>query len=92
MQRPRYSFKDQTVLITGASSGIGREAALAFAGAGAAGVLVARRAAALAKVAAATRKLGAHAVGLDRRDEARGRRHLFSQGSEALRVDRRRRQ
>jgi hypothetical protein len=59
VQRPRSSFKDQTVLITGASSGIGREAALAFAGAGANLVLVARRAAALAKVAAAARKLGA---------------------------------
>jgi hypothetical protein len=59
MQRPRLSFKDQTVLITGASSGIGREAALAFAGAGANVVLVARRAAALAKVAVETRKLGA---------------------------------
>lgn len=59
MQRPRSSFKDQTVLITGASSGIGREAALAFAGAGASLVLVARRAAALAKVAAEARKLGA---------------------------------
>jgi len=59
MKRPRFSFKDQTVLVTGASSGIGREAALAFAGAGANVVLVARRAAALAKVAVETRKLGA---------------------------------
>jgi len=59
MQRPRFSFKDKTVLVTGASSGIGREAALAFAGAGASVVLVARRPAALAKVATATRKLGA---------------------------------
>ena len=62
MQRPRSSFKDQTVLVTGASSGIGREAALAFAAAGANVVLVARRAAALAKVAAETRKLGAAAL------------------------------
>ena len=59
MQRPRFSFKDKTVLVTGASSGIGREAALAFADAGASVVLVARRPAALAKVATATRKLGA---------------------------------
>jgi len=62
VQRPRSSFKDQTVLVTGASSGIGREAALAFAAAGANVVLVARRAAALAKVAAETRKLGAAAL------------------------------
>ena len=47
------------MLVTGASSGIGREAALAFADAGASVVLVARRPAALAKVATATRKLGA---------------------------------
>jgi NAD(P)-dependent dehydrogenase (short-subunit alcohol dehydrogenase family) len=53
------SFRDRTVLVTGASSGIGRETALAFAGAGANVVLVARRAQLLAKVAAQARKLGA---------------------------------
>lgn len=53
------SFRDRTVLVTGASSGIGRETALAFAAAGANLVLVARRARLLAKVAAEARKLGA---------------------------------
>jgi NAD(P)-dependent dehydrogenase (short-subunit alcohol dehydrogenase family) len=53
------SFRDRTVLVTGASSGIGRETALAFAAAGANLVLVARRAKVLARVAAETRKLGA---------------------------------
>jgi len=53
------SFRDRTVLVTGASSGIGRETALAFAAAGANLVLVARRAKLLAKVAAEARKLGA---------------------------------
>ena len=52
-------FRDRTVLVTGASSGIGRETALAVAAAGANLVLVARRAKVLAKVAAETRKLGA---------------------------------
>jgi len=53
------SFRGRTVLVTGASSGIGRETALAFAAAGANVVLVARRAKVLAKVAAEARKLGA---------------------------------
>ena len=53
------SFRDRTVLVTGASSGIGRETALAFAAAGANVVLLARRAKVLGKVAAETRKLGA---------------------------------
>jgi hypothetical protein len=52
------SFRDRTVLVTGASSGIGRATALAFADAGSNLVLVARRAAVLAKVAAEARKLG----------------------------------
>jgi NAD(P)-dependent dehydrogenase (short-subunit alcohol dehydrogenase family) len=59
MQMPSIRFDGKTVLVTGASSGIGRETALAFASAGANVVLVARRAAALAKVATAARAAGA---------------------------------
>ena len=59
MAKSAMSFRGRTVLVTGASSGIGRETALAFAAAGANVVLVARRAKVLAKVAAEARKLGA---------------------------------
>ena len=62
MASPAQSFRDRTVLITGASSGIGRETALAFAAAGANVVLVARRAQLLSKLAAECRKLGATAL------------------------------
>jgi len=67
MKPLRASFKGRTVLVTGASSGIGRETALAFAAAGANVVLVARRATVLAKVATQARKhgVGALAVATD---------------------------
>lgn len=62
MQLPALRFDGKTVLVTGASSGIGRETALAFASAGANLVLVARRAATLARVAAQSRASGAKAL------------------------------
>ena len=66
MVRPRrnFSFDGRTVLVTGASSGIGRETALAFAAAGANVVLVARGAKALAEVATSVRKLGTKAMAI----------------------------
>jgi NAD(P)-dependent dehydrogenase (short-subunit alcohol dehydrogenase family) len=64
MPRSNTSFRNRTVLVTGASSGIGREVALAFAGAGANVVLVARRAKVLAAVASEARKLGAKALAI----------------------------
>jgi len=72
MQMPAIRFDGKTVLITGASSGIGRETALAFAAAGANVVLVARRIAPLNKVASRARAEGAVAlaVGTDVTDVA----------------------
>jgi NAD(P)-dependent dehydrogenase (short-subunit alcohol dehydrogenase family) len=64
MKLPALRFDGKTVLVTGASSGIGRETALAFAAAGANVVLVARRAAVLAKVATAARNAGVGALAL----------------------------
>ena len=86
-------FRDRTVLVTGASSGIGRETALAFAAAGANLVLVARRAQVLAKVAAETRKLGATTL-VAAADVTRSRRGrgLLPQGRQAIRRGRRRHQ
>lgn len=54
-------LKEQTVVITGASSGIGREAALRFAGKGAAVVLAARNETALRDVAQQIQKEGGRA-------------------------------
>jgi NAD(P)-dependent dehydrogenase (short-subunit alcohol dehydrogenase family) len=62
MQLPRFRFDGRNVLVTGASSGIGRATALAFAAAGANVVLVARRAQTLAKVAAEARAAGVDAL------------------------------
>ena len=56
------SFRNRTVLVTGASAGIGRDTALAFARAGARLVLVARRPQALAAVARSVRAAGAEAL------------------------------
>ena len=56
------SFRDQVVLITGASSGIGREAALTFARQGAAVALAARRRAQLEEVAATITATGGRAL------------------------------
>jgi NAD(P)-dependent dehydrogenase (short-subunit alcohol dehydrogenase family) len=64
MRMPKFKFNDRVVLVTGASSGIGRETALAFAAAGADVVLVARSVPALAKVAAAARKHGVKALAI----------------------------
>jgi NAD(P)-dependent dehydrogenase (short-subunit alcohol dehydrogenase family) len=62
--RRRISFAGRTVLVTGASSGIGRDTAIAFAAAGSNVILVARGAKALAEVATSVRKLGAKAMAI----------------------------
>jgi len=62
MAHPILSFRNKVVLVTGASSGIGRETALGFAAAGADLVLVARRAKMLAQVATQIRKMGARVM------------------------------
>ncbi len=62
MRNPPFRFDGRSVLVTGASSGIGRETALAFAAAGANLVLVARSASTLAKVAAEVRRHGVLAL------------------------------
>jgi NAD(P)-dependent dehydrogenase (short-subunit alcohol dehydrogenase family) len=56
---PDFGLRGRTALITGASRGIGEQAALTMASAGAAVVLASRSTAALEKVAAAARSLGA---------------------------------
>jgi NAD(P)-dependent dehydrogenase (short-subunit alcohol dehydrogenase family) len=64
MKFPALRFDGQTVLVTGASSGIGRATALAFAAAGANVVLVARRTTALSKVATQARAAGGVALAI----------------------------
>ena len=59
---PAKDFKGQVVVIAGASSGIGRAAALAFAGRGADLVLAARRAEPLETLAQQCRDLGVRAI------------------------------
>jgi NAD(P)-dependent dehydrogenase (short-subunit alcohol dehydrogenase family) len=56
------SFRDQVVLVTGASSGIGRETALAFGRQGASVALAARRRAQLEAVAAGVAEAGGRAL------------------------------
>lgn len=58
-------FEGKTVLITGASSGVGRAAALAFAREGAAVAVCSRRAREGEETAAAARALGAEAIWLE---------------------------
>lgn len=61
---PRMEFRDRTVIITGASAGIGEGLALALAERGARLVLAARDEAALARVAAACEAKGGQAIGV----------------------------
>jgi short-subunit dehydrogenase len=66
------AFRDQVVIVTGASSGIGRSLALQLAGQGAKVILAARRAELLEQVAAACRQAGGEALAVptDVADEA----------------------
>ena len=67
----RPALSESTVVVTGASSGIGRASALAFAGERAAVVVCARREAPLESVVEQCRSLGAEALAVpaDVRDE-----------------------
>jgi NAD(P)-dependent dehydrogenase (short-subunit alcohol dehydrogenase family) len=58
------SFRDQVVLVTGASSGIGRETALSFARQGASVALMARRRALLDEIGGSATAAGGHALSL----------------------------
>src|SRR5438046_533368 len=63
--RMRAELHDKVVVITGASSGIGRATALDFARAGASLALAARRERLLKEVAKECERLGAEAIALD---------------------------
>ena len=62
LRPPLHSLRAKVVVVTGASSGIGRVTALAFAGHGAAVVLTARRANLLAAVASECERAGGRAL------------------------------
>ena len=83
------AFRDNVVILTGASAGIGREMALQLAGQGARLALAARDAAKLEEVAAACRARGAKAVAVptDVGDEAQCRALVERTVAEYGRVD-----
>lgn len=82
--------RDQIVVITGASSGIGRDTALRFAAAGARVALISRRAAVLDEVAAQCRRAGARdavAVPADISDDAQLQRAVDTVMAHFARID-----
>jgi NAD(P)-dependent dehydrogenase (short-subunit alcohol dehydrogenase family) len=82
-------FKDQVAVVSGATSGIGRATALAFAAEGAHVAVIGRRQDRLKETAAAVRARGVRALELagDTRDEAAARNWATRVGQEFGRVD-----